>query len=69
MEAVAVLEDRRRMAEAPAAETPARSNPYADGYMGAANGTKRTPALWKRTRVTPINSRDSVNHAPPHEAR
>lgn len=71
MEAVAGLEDRRRRADAPAAETHAGFNPYANGYMGDANGTQRTAALWKRNRVTPINSRDSaiLNFAPTQEAR
>ena len=70
MEAGAVLEDRRSMADAPAAETAAKpSNPYANGYMGNyANGTKRTAALWRRNRITPIDFRDS-NFAVSQEAR
>jgi hypothetical protein len=52
--------ERRMIMEAPQvnnlAEAPngRSSNPYAMGYMGAANGSTRTSSLWKRNRVTPI---------------
>uniref|UniRef100_A0A7I4C2U4 Uncharacterized protein n=2 Tax=Physcomitrium patens TaxID=3218 RepID=A0A7I4C2U4_PHYPA len=55
MEAVDAVEDGRGH------DAQVRSgpyNPYANGYMGSSNGGIRVAALWRRNRVTPINSRD-----------